>query len=93
MPELRALSVSRLPVWKVRGLGANIEEAQNPDIESIDRNEIENQSVFEKLVSNAQLQGIHKSLYGTVMDHNELRSLLQDYSTPQAPSSRKATLS
>jgi len=45
----------------VRGLGPNIEEV-NQDIDfdpEQDRNE--NQSVFEKLVSNAQLQGIQKA--------------------------------
>ncbi|MFH1372568.1 MAG: S8 family serine peptidase [bacterium] len=36
----------------------------------------------------AALQGINKATHGTVLDHNELRTLLQDYSTPQAPSSK-----
>ncbi len=34
----------------------------------------------------AVLQGIHKATHGTVLDHNEMRSLLQDFSTPQASS-------
>jgi len=36
----------------------------------------------------AVLQGINKAAHGRVLDHNEMRSLLQDFSTPQAPSSK-----
>jgi PKD repeat protein len=33
----------------------------------------------------AALQGINKAIHGRVLDHSELRDLLQTYSTPQAP--------
>lgn len=36
----------------------------------------------------AVLQGIHKIVHARVLDHNEMRALLKDYSTPQAPSSK-----
>jgi serine protease len=36
----------------------------------------------------AVLQGINKAVHGRVLDHSEMRTLLQDYSTPQAPSSK-----
>jgi PKD repeat protein len=36
----------------------------------------------------AILQGINKAVHGRVIDHNEMRQLLQDFSTPQAPSSK-----
>ncbi|TET95297.1 MAG: PKD domain-containing protein, partial [Candidatus Zixiibacteriota bacterium] len=34
----------------------------------------------------AALQGINKAVHARVLDHTEMRALLQDYSTPQAPS-------
>ncbi len=34
----------------------------------------------------AALQGISKAVHARVVDHTEMRTLLQDYSTPQAPS-------
>lgn len=37
----------------------------------------------------AVLQGVQKATYGTVLDHNEMRSLLQTYSTPQTASQRQ----
>jgi len=36
----------------------------------------------------AALQGINKAVHARVLDHSEMRALLQDYSTPQAPSSK-----
>lgn len=36
----------------------------------------------------AALQGVNKAIHGRVLDHNEMRSLLQNHSTPQAPSSK-----
>ncbi len=35
----------------------------------------------------AILQSVHKTVHGRVLDHNEMRTLLQTYSTPQQPSS------
>ncbi|HWR82728.1 MAG TPA: S8 family serine peptidase [Candidatus Deferrimicrobium sp.] len=35
----------------------------------------------------ACLQGINKAIHATVLDHSEMRTLLQTYSTPQSPSS------
>ncbi len=37
--------------------------------------------------ASAILQGIHKSVHSRVLDHNGMRTLLQAYSTPQAPHS------
>ncbi|MFQ6008636.1 MAG: S8 family serine peptidase, partial [Candidatus Zixiibacteriota bacterium] len=37
--------------------------------------------------ASAILQGINKAVHARVLDHSEMRTLLQDYSTPQAPSS------
>jgi PKD repeat protein len=36
----------------------------------------------------AVLQGVYKAAYGSTMDHDQLRSYLTTYSTPQAPSSK-----
>ncbi len=36
----------------------------------------------------AALQGIHKAIHGRVLDHAEMRDLLQTHSTPQAPNAK-----